>query len=94
MGIIGKALAALTLTVISISSALAAGGPPKCEFDIDDRSADKFVRCYSLDSLAKLERFIEDDRPVKVQVVNMPSDKFHLMATTTTDDANGGDNDG
>lgn len=62
---------------------------PRCEFAIEPRAVDKLVRCYSLGNLKLLESFIEDDRPVKVQVVNGPLDKFHLSSAHASDDDGG-----
>lgn len=53
---------------------------PRCEFALEPHAVDKLVRCYSLDNLTLLESFIEDERPVKVQVVNGPLDTFHLSS--------------
>lgn len=67
------------LVAVTVISGLGADRP-RCVLDIEAGTAEKLVRCYSLENLTLLERFIEDDRPVKVQVVNGPLDKFHLFS--------------
>lgn len=67
----------LVVVITSVHGVLIEGqreNTPRCEFSLSSHT----VRCYSLANLTVLERFIEDDRPVKVQVINGPLDKFHL----------------
>lgn len=64
---------------------------PRCEFEVEIRTSEKSLRCYSLPSLTPLERFIGDGRPVKVQVLNGPLETFHLnSAVRSGDDGNDG----
>lgn len=75
----GSVAALLLLICSAVISALGAPGP-RCEFDIGAQAAEKQLRCYALDNLTLLEQFVSDGRPVKVQVVNGPLDKFHLFS--------------
>lgn len=67
------------IVLVAVISGLGAERP-RCVLDLEAGTAEKLVRCYSLENLTLLERFIEDDRPVKVQVVNGPLDEFHLFS--------------
>lgn len=71
---------AIFCLVIISGLTTSANDTPRCEFALEPRAVDKLVRCYSLGNLKLLESFIEDDRPVKVQVVNGPLDTFHLTS--------------
>lgn len=74
-------LVAVNLLFVISASSLGAQQRPRCEFNLEARSPDKQLRCYSLDNLTLLEQFVADARPVKVQVVNGPLDKFHLFSS-------------
>lgn len=88
VAVIGQTLA--FCVIIRLSQA-AATSIPRCEFDLEsEKTVDTLVRCYSLKNLSLLESFIEDDRPVKVQVVNGPLDKFHLTSARSSSDYDGG----
>lgn len=71
---------ALAIVILAVISGLALAENPRCEFVLENTAADKLVRCFSLSNLTLLESYIEDERPVKVQVVNGPLDKFHLSS--------------
>lgn len=50
----------------------------RCEVDLETRSAERIIKCYGVYSIGDLEKFA-DERPVKVQVINEPEDRFHLQ---------------
>lgn len=79
----------LVAIIIAVISGLVFAVSPRCEFALEPQAVEKLVRCYSLNNLTLLGSFIEDDRPVKVQVVNGPLDKFHLSSAHASDDDGG-----